>query len=138
MSRVLITGANRGIGAACALAFAGIGARLALADLAAPDARYLVLVGGADQERALQTAEQVGLRLDRLVEQGVIGGYDTPTRFLPSQATQKARLASLPDTETLQARLQRALVDSPLSASKLGPFVADVQAARQAGPLHLK
>ncbi len=108
------------------------------ADLAAPDARYLVLVSGADQEQALQAAEQVGLQLDRLVEQGVIGGYDTPTRFLPSQATQMARLASLPDAEILQARLQRALVDSPLSASKLGPFVADVQAARQAGPLQLK
>ena len=38
MSRVLITGANRGIGAACALAFAGAGARLALADLTAPEA----------------------------------------------------------------------------------------------------
>ena len=108
------------------------------ADVAAPDARYLILVRGADQEKALQAAEQVGLRLDRLVEQGVIGGYDTPTRFLPSQATQMVRLASLPDTEVLQARLQTALVDSPLSASKLGPFVADVQAARQAGPLHLK
>ncbi|MEO8544720.1 MAG: MMPL family transporter [Burkholderiaceae bacterium] len=108
------------------------------ADLAAPDARYLVLVKAADQEGALEAAEKVGLRLDRLVEQGVIGGYDTPTRFLPSEATQKARLASLPDAATLQARLQRALVDSPLSASKLGPFVADVQAARQAGPLHLK
>ncbi len=108
------------------------------ADLAAPDARYLVLVSGADQEKALQAAEQVGLRLDPLVAQGVIGGYDTPTRFLPSQATQKFRLASLPDAQVLQARLQTALVDSPLSASKLGPFVADVQAARQAGPLQLK
>ena len=38
MSRVLITGASRGIGAACALAFAGTGARLALADLAVPEA----------------------------------------------------------------------------------------------------
>ncbi len=108
------------------------------ADLAAPDARYLVLVSGADQEKALQAAELVGVQLDPLVEQGVIGGYDTPTRFLPSQATQMVRLASLPDTEILQARLAAALVDSPLSASKLGPFVADVLAARQAGPLQLK
>ena len=108
------------------------------ADLAAPDARYLVLVGGVNQEKALQAAEQVGLQLDQLVAQGVIGGYDTPTRFLPSQATQMARLASLPDSQTLQARLQKALVESPLSAAKLGPFVADVQAARRAGPLHLE
>ena len=36
MSRVLITGAYRGIGAACALAFAGVGARLVLADIREP------------------------------------------------------------------------------------------------------
>ncbi len=38
MSRILITGANRGIGAACAQAFAGVGARLALVDLKSPEA----------------------------------------------------------------------------------------------------
>lgn len=36
-ARVLVTGAYRGIGSACALAFAGTGARLALADIRAPE-----------------------------------------------------------------------------------------------------
>jgi 3-oxoacyl-[acyl-carrier protein] reductase len=36
-ARVLVTGSQRGIGAACALAFAGTGARLALADIRSPD-----------------------------------------------------------------------------------------------------
>ncbi|WDZ79195.1 SDR family NAD(P)-dependent oxidoreductase (plasmid) [Ensifer adhaerens] len=36
-ARVLITGAYRGIGAACALAFAATGARVALADIRRPD-----------------------------------------------------------------------------------------------------
>jgi 3-oxoacyl-[acyl-carrier protein] reductase len=57
MSRVLITGANRGIGAACALAFAGIGARLALADLAAPEAT-------ATQARDAGAAEAMDLACD--------------------------------------------------------------------------
>jgi predicted exporter len=108
------------------------------ADLAAPDARYLVLVSGADRETALQAAEQVGDQLDGLVREGVIGGYDSPVRFLPSAQRQARRLAALPESAVLQDRLQAALVDSPLSASKLGPFVDDVAAARLAGPLQRK
>lgn len=37
MTRVLVTGAGRGIGAACALAYAETGAKVALADLQSPD-----------------------------------------------------------------------------------------------------
>ncbi|MFC7459937.1 MMPL family transporter [Hydrogenophaga defluvii] len=102
-------------------------------DLAAPDARYLVTVAAPDQEGALQAAERAGQRLDRLVEAGVIGGYDSPARFLPSEQLQRQRLASVPEPAELQARLDRALADSPLSSSKLGPFLADVTAARSQG-----
>ncbi|UJW82175.1 MMPL family transporter [Hydrogenophaga sp. SL48] len=102
-------------------------------DLAAPDARYLVTVTAPDQEGALQAAERAGERLDRLVEAGVIGGYDSPARFLPSEQLQRQRLSSLPEPAELQARLDRALVDSPLPASKLGPFLSDVTAARSQG-----
>lgn len=105
------------------------------ADLAAPDGRYLVMVSGSSQEAALQAAERVGERLDALVAQGLIGGYDSPARFLPSEQRQSARLAHLPDAQVLQERLRTALADSPLSADKLGPFMADVQAARERGPV---
>ena len=105
------------------------------ADLAAPDARYLVMVSGSNQEAALQAAERAGERLDALVAEGLIGGYDSPARFLPSEQRQLARLAHLPDADVLQARLRMALADSPLSPDKLGPFVADVQAAREQGPV---
>jgi predicted exporter len=105
------------------------------ADLAAPDARYLVTVTGPDQQAVMQAIEQASQRLDVLVQQGVIGGYDSPARFLPSQRLQQERLAALPSADVLRERLQQALVDAPLSASKLEPFVADVQAAREAGAM---
>ena len=57
MSRILITGASRGIGAACALAFAGAKGRLALADLTAPEAT-------AGQARAAGAAEVLALACD--------------------------------------------------------------------------
>lgn len=102
-------------------------------DLAAPDARYLVSIHSPDVEQALQAAETAGRRLDVLVEQGVIGGYDSPARFLPSARLQRQRLDSLPDAATLVPRLQAALQDSPLSAARLEPFLSDVQAARTGG-----
>ena len=104
-------------------------------DLAAPDARYLVMASGPDQESALQAAERVGDRLDALVNSGAIGGYDSPARFMPSAQRQRERLSNLPEAAELQTRLQAALVDAPLSANKLGPFLDDVARARTAGPL---
>jgi predicted exporter len=104
-------------------------------DLAAPDARYMVTISAPDQESALQAAERAGQRLDALVQQGVIGGYDSPARFLPSVQTQSQRLSSLPQAAVLRERLQTALVDSPLSPARLEPFVADTEAARAAGPM---
>lgn len=103
------------------------------ADLAAPDARYLVTIQAPDPQSALQAAERAGARLDRLVQEGLIGGYDSPARFLPSAMLQTQRLASLPPADVLRAQLRAALVDSPLAADKLAPFVADVQAARAQG-----
>lgn len=102
------------------------------ADIGAPDSRYLVVVTAADREAALQAAEKTAGRLDRLVDSGQLGSYDSPTRFLPSQATQLARQASLPDGDELRRRLPAALQDSPLAADKLAPFIEEVEEARRA------
>jgi len=103
------------------------------ADIGAPDSRYLVVINAATQEAALQAAEKTGSRLDALAEQDVIAGYDSPARFLPSQATQEARRLSLPPAAELRRSLQAAQAGSPLAAGKLEKFIADVDAARQ-GP----
>ncbi|MGE5319605.1 MAG: MMPL family transporter [Hyphomicrobiaceae bacterium] len=108
------------------------------ADLGAPDARYMAVVTAPDREAALQAAERAGQQLDRLVADGEIGGYDSPARFLPSARAQAARRAALPSADELRPRLQAALRDSPLSASKLGPFLADVEAARHQPTLSRK
>jgi predicted exporter len=105
------------------------------ADLGAPDARYMAVITAPDRESALQAAERAGAKLRVLVDQGLIGGFDTPARFLPSEAMQAARRASLPTPEELAERLRVALVDAPLSADRLQPFLDDVKAARQAPSL---
>ncbi|WP_395700056.1 MMPL family transporter [Aquabacterium sp.] len=105
------------------------------ADLAASDARTLVVVQGADEQAALRAAEAAGSRLDALVEQGRIAGYDSPARWLPSLATQQARLAALPDAQTLRERLAQATAGGPLKAERLAPFIDQVQQARTRPPV---
>lgn len=99
-------------------------------ELGAPDISNLVVISGQDQESVLQRAETVSRRLDSLVATGEIGGYDSPSRYLPSRSTQAARLASLPDAVTLRQRLGAATASLPLRPEALQEFVRAVEAAR--------
>jgi|CXWL01.1.fsa_nt_gi predicted exporter len=108
------------------------------ADLSAGDARSLVVVQGADLETTLRRAEAAAARLDALVERGAIGGYDTVARWLPSLATQRQRLDSLPPQAELQAAVREATRGGPLKAERLAPFIADVQQARQGAAITLE
>jgi predicted exporter len=105
------------------------------ADLGAPDLRYLVLVTGPNQEAALQGAEAASGELQRLVDSGELAGFDSPARYLPSAATQAARRAALPAPDVLAARVDSAVRGLPLGASRLAPFLADVETERNREPL---
>ncbi|HZV53903.1 MAG TPA: MMPL family transporter [Rhodocyclaceae bacterium] len=100
------------------------------AELGAQDQGYLVVVSAPEREAALDAAEHVAGRLQALVDHDVISGFETPTRFLPSAATQKARQAALPARAELAARLKEALIGLPLRPERLLPFLDDVEAAR--------
>src|SRR5690606_14805680 len=104
-------------------------------ELGAPDVRFLLAVEGASVEAALQASERLLPALDRLVEEGAISGYEIAARYLPSAATQRARQARLPAPEALRAALDAAVADGPFRAGVFAPFLADVEAARQAPPL---
>lgn len=60
------------------------------ADIGAPDSRYMAVITAADREAALQAAERAGRQLDALVAKGIIGGYDSPARFLPARPCRTA------------------------------------------------
>ncbi len=100
------------------------------ADIGAPDVRFIVVISGAQSEEVLEAAERVGSGLDRLTMQGGIGGFESPARYVPSLATQSARIAAIPDAAQLRARLQQATATLPLRAERLEPFLTDIEAAR--------
>ncbi len=101
------------------------------ADLGTTDSGSWVAVSAPDEAGVLMQAEAASKVLDGLVAKGLIQGYESPTRLLPSPAVQRQRLDALPDAATLAPRLEQATVDGPLPARRLSAFVEDVQAARQ-------
>ena len=100
-------------------------------DLGAPDARHLVVVAGASEQAALETAERVGVVLSGLQSRGVLAGYDSPARYLPSIAAQDARRRAIPDTEKLRRDLASAAEGLPFRAGTFVPFIAETQTAKK-------
>ena len=104
-------------------------------EVGAPKLDHLIAVSAATQEQALAGAESVLTALSPLVNNGSIAHIDSPSRVLPSQATQQARLAALPTADVLGGRLASMEDELPVTTNALAPFVADVDQARQQAPL---
>ncbi|MDN6887926.1 transporter [Variovorax sp. CAN2819] len=104
-------------------------------DIGASDGGVLVVAFGDDEQAALRHTEAAAAKLDALVDSGELVGYETVTRVLPSLEVQTARIAGLPDAATLRANLAEATRGLPLPASRLEPFLADIEAARKLPPV---
>jgi predicted exporter len=105
-------------------------------ELGAPDVRYVIALQGPNVEAALQKSERIAARLEQARAQGhVLEDFDHPARYLPSQRTQRARQADLPDARDLRAALDVAVAATPFRPDVFEPFLADVAAARRAQPL---
>ncbi|QQJ96722.1 MMPL family transporter [Burkholderia ambifaria] len=104
------------------------------ADVGAPDVRYLVVISAPTEQAALERAERVAAQLQPLVDRGALAGFESPARYLPSDAAQRARQASLPEANELAARMRAAVANQPISVRPevFAPFVADVEATRHA------
>jgi len=98
-------------------------------DTGAPDVRYLVVVSGASREDVLQASERVSTVLQTQVDQGHLAGFESPSRYLPSLASQRLRQASLPATTVLQTNLAQAVQGLPVKSPLFTAFLADVEVA---------
>ncbi|MDA8151516.1 MAG: MMPL family transporter [Acidithiobacillus sp.] len=100
-------------------------------DMGIPDEGYLLLVSGATRNLALENASKIDPLLERLQVSGIIGGFETPTRFLPGMESQVERRSALPSEPVLTTRLEAAVRGLPVSASRLSPFVQAVERERK-------
>ena len=106
--------------------------------LGAPDVRHLIVVTGASHEAVLERLERLEPALAQLVARGVVRGFDTPARYLPSSAAQRARQAALPEGPELARRLSTATATLPFRDGLFAPFLAEVERARTARPVDAK
>ena len=105
-------------------------------DVGAPDVRQMIVATAADDETLLRACERIDGVLQPLVKADALSGYESPSRLLPSEATQRARKAALPDRATLEHDLNAALVGMPFRPEIFAPFLDAVESARQAPLLH--
>jgi len=105
------------------------------ADLGAPQMRFLMVIQAPSQEQALRGAELLSDQLRALQARQVIDSFESPSKLVPSLASQRLRQAALPDADVLAQRLAKALEGLPVRPERLRPFLADVAAARQLPPL---
>jgi predicted exporter len=103
--------------------------------LGVPDTRYFIAYRAADVQQALETSERLQTTLASLVADKTIVGYDLPSLVLPSDRTQQARQAALPDNAALHAAFAQALAGLPFRPEVFAPFFADVTRARTAALL---
>ena len=104
------------------------------AELGAADVRDLIVVSGPDLESVLRGAELAAGALQPLLDQKIIGSFDSPAAYLPSMAAQEARRGSLPNASQLRDNLRQASTGLAIRFERLQPFLEDVEAARH-GPL---
>lgn len=104
-------------------------------ELGAPDVTHLVVISDRDVQGALERTEELAQRLRALVEAGAIRGFDAPTVYLPSVATQLRRQQSLPDATSLRRALDLASRDTPFRHGAFEPFVAAITESRTLAPL---
>jgi predicted exporter len=98
--------------------------------LGAPDVRGIVALTGSDAEAVLRKAEAVERVLQPLVARGQLGGFDSPARYLPSAATQRARQAALPAPEAMRPRLQEASAGLPFRPEAFDRFLDSLAESR--------
>lgn len=104
-------------------------------DMGGADMRYIAALTAPTYEMALQGAERAGVVLQGLVNDKLIGGFNSPASVLPSMALQRARQAALPDEGQARLRLKQSLDGLPIKAERLEGFLTDMQAARVRPPL---
>jgi predicted exporter len=104
-------------------------------EMGAPEMGVLLASRGASEDEAIEAAEAMLPALERWQSEGLLRGYDSPARTLPSRKMQASRRAALPEGPLLEASLREAQKGLAFRADAFAPFLKEASAAREAPPL---
>src|SRR5258706_274816 len=98
--------------------------------MGAPEVSVFVASRGDSEAAALAAAEKLLPALRQWQQDGWIRSYDSPAWYVPTPATQRARLSALPNAAELDRNLRTALRGLRFRADAFVPFAQEVAAAR--------
>ncbi len=99
-------------------------------EMGAPEVSVFVASRGDSEAAALAAAEKLLPALRQWQQDGWIRSYDSPAWYVPTPATQRARLSALPNAAELDRNLRTALRGLRFRADAFVPFAQEVAAAR--------
>lgn len=109
--------------------------RLLRSRLPTPEPGKILLLEGESPEQLLQRSEALSIKLDMARAKGVLGGYDAPSRYLPSIQRQLQQREMLPDTDTLKTIIDSASQGLPFREGIFQLFSDDVAESHTLAPL---
>jgi predicted exporter len=100
-----------------------------------PDMRYQLVLHASSLESLLLENEAADVLLERAVDDGLLDGWQSPSRLLPSQQLQLQRQDAIPDKAILRELLDGAISDTPFRSEAFAPFEASLSSAKFLPPL---
>jgi len=88
----------------------------------------MLIVTAKDKEHVLRLTEELEPRLDQLIQDKVIQGYDMASHFLPSQRKQSLRRLQVAEPELIASNLDTALKNFSFKPDVFTPFLEDIRA----------
>jgi len=94
--------------------------------LGAGEVGYLFVVADSDRQRVLQATEALTEDLEQAREQGLLEGWQSVDRLVPSRQTQEERRAAWPDADEMKSLLEEPARQAGFRSGAFDPFIDDL------------
>jgi predicted exporter len=98
-----------------------------------PDMRYQLVLSAPDLETLLQENEALDRSLGKMVDEGLLGAWQSAAQGLPSKRLQQIRMDAIPAADVLARDVSTAVSKTPFQPNTFQPFISNALTTRN-GP----